>query len=96
MIVYKKLKDNLIAELELVRGQIFQSANHNKCRTDRAKVLKIRNIEKTETYNEGYSIHDESFKYVVGEMVEAPYNKNIKECSTGIHFFLNEKSAENY
>jgi hypothetical protein len=93
--VYKKLAEGLIATLELKKGQVFQSENNSKCRTDSALVVKIENSDGAEL-QEGYSRHDNKFKYVVGETVSAPYNEEIRECSTGIHFFLDRESAERY
>ncbi len=94
-IVFKKLKDNLIAELVLSKGQIFQSENHGKCRTDRAEVLSITDVD-GKKYLEGHSTHDHTFVYTVGAVVSAPYDKEVKECSTGIHFFLTREEAERY
>jgi len=96
MLVYKKLANKLIATLELEKGQIFQSQYHSKCRTDRAKVIVIENIDKTEKFDIGYSQNDNKFVYKVGETVSADYDEEIKECSSGIHFFLSRKSAEEY
>jgi len=94
-IVFKKLQDNLIAELVLSKGQIFQSENHGKCRTDRAEVLSITDVD-GKKYLEGHSTHDHTFVYTVGAVVSAPYDKEVKECSTGIHFFLTREEAERY
>jgi hypothetical protein len=95
--VYKKLKNNLIAELQLSKNQTFQSERHDKCRTNKAKVLKIENIEKTKQYKTGVSNWDRGFIYEVGKIVSVEdYDENIKECSTGIHFFLNRKAAERF
>ena len=94
-IVFKKLKDGLVAELALSKGQIFQSENHGKCRTDRAEVLSITDVD-GKKYLEGHSTHDHTFVYTVGAVVSAPYDKEVKECSTGIHFFLTREEAERY
>jgi len=94
-IVFTKLKDGLIAELVLSKGQIFQSENHGKCRTDRAEVLSITDVD-GKKYLEGHSAHDHTFVYTVGAVVSAPYDKEVKECSTGIHFFLTREEAEKY
>lgn len=96
MIVYKKLRNGLIAELELNRGQVFQSENHSKCRTDSAKVLGITSLDGKKSFIRGISQKDVAFEYRVGEVVKAPYDPEIKECSTGIHFFLSRRQAENY
>ena len=93
--VYKKLDKGLIATLELPKGAVFQSENNSKCRTASAKVLKIEDKEGTKV-DSGKSQNDNSFVYIVGETVSAPYNEAIEECSTGIHFFLDRESAERY
>ena len=95
-IVYKKLDNNRIAVLELEKGQVFQSENHDKCRTDKAKVLRIESIDGNTQYQDGISQYDDKFKYVVGEIVSSEYDEKIKECSTGIHFFLTREKAERY
>jgi len=96
MIVYKKLQDDKIASLLLKKGQLFQSRNHDKCRTSEAVVLSIESIDKKETYQDGFSKYDSSFVYKVGEIIKTDYDKNIQECSSGIHFFLTRESAETY
>ena len=96
MLVYKKLRDNKIAILELVRGQIFQSEFYDKCRTDRAKVISIESIDGEEKFDEGRSQHNSDFIYKVGETVSAEYDECISECSYGIHFFLTRKKTERY
>jgi hypothetical protein len=94
-IVFKKLKDGLIAELVLSKGQICQSENHGKCRTDRGTVLSITDAD-GKKYLEGRSAYDPTFVYTVGAVVSAPYDEKIDECSTGIHFFLTREEAERY
>ncbi len=95
-VVYKKLANQLIAELELDKGQVFQSEAHGKCRTNRVKVLKIKSIDGKKKYKEGISRYDGLFVYRVGKVVSAPYDKEVWECSTGIHFFLTREEAERY
>lgn len=96
MIVYKKLKDGLIATLELSKGQEFQCQLQSKCRTDKAKVIKIENCDGTHEYKKGYSQFNDTFEYVVGQIVRAKYDTNINECSSGIHFFLTREEAKKY
>ena len=97
MKVYKKLADDLIATLELSKGQVFQSECHYKCRTDRALVVAIESIDKSKSYDKGMSDHDKNFIYEVGKEVVADYyDTKINECSHGIHFFLTRKEAEEY
>jgi len=95
-IVYKKLQNDRIAVLELEKGQVFQSENHDKCRTDHAKVLRIESLDGKTQFQDGISQRDSNFKYIVGETVSAEYDETIKECSTGIHFFLTREKAERY
>jgi len=96
MRVYKKLREDKIAILELKAGQVFQSEFQSKCRTNEALVIAIESIDGEEKFNIGYSKLDASFKYEVGQVVSTNYNKKIKECSRGIHFFLTRKAAEHY
>ena len=95
-IVYKKLRDGLIAELEIPKGQVFLSANHGKCRTASAKVLSITSIDKKQTFTEGASNHNPGFVYIVGETVNTEYFEGVEECAPGIHFFLSREEAVNY
>ena len=96
MRVYKRLGNGVIAELEIPRGAVFQSQYHGKCRTESARVVSITSIDGQTSYTEGYSSFDITFKYRVGEVVRADYDHEIKECSTGIHFFLTRYEAEQF
>jgi hypothetical protein len=96
ILVYKKLEKNLIATLQLKKGQVFQSENHDKCRTDKALVVSIETVDKSQSFEVGYSQNDNKFEYKVGQVVSAKYDENIRECSTGIHFFLTREKAEAY
>ena len=93
---YEKLRNNLIAELEIPKGQVFQSANHGECWTASVKVLSITSIDKKQTFTDGASLHYPSFTYVVGETVNAEYSEAVEECAPGIHFFLSREEAVNY
>ena len=92
----------LIAVLEIPEDAKRSSAYTNKCRADKAKVLRLENIDGTE-YTDATEAMSASYKgsktiYKVGEMVyadefdEKPYN----ECSNGIHFFVDRRSAVEY
>lgn len=97
ILVYKKLRDEKIATLKLVKGQTFQSEHFYKCRTDRAIVVEITNIDNTEEYQNGVSMRNSSFIYEVGkEVIANRYDENIEECSNGIHFFLTREKAVEY
>lgn len=71
-----------------------------KCRSDKAIVLEIQNIDGTKADTDiAYSQHCSSFTYMVGETVvpEKPFdNDRWKECASGIHFFINRQEAVNY
>lgn len=97
ILVYKKLQDDKIATLKLVKGQTFQSKHFGKCRTDKALVVAITNIEDTEEYQTGISVYYDNCIYEVGkEVIADGYDKTIEECSNGIHFFLTREKAEKY
>ena len=95
---YKKCRDDLIVELIIPKGSIVFSINNSKCRTNRAKVVSITDIEGKVTYNEAISNQDENFIYKVGTELEIEdfnlmYNV---ECAEGIHFFRTREEAVNY
>ena len=95
---YKKCRDNLIVELIIPKGSIVFSINNSKCRTNRAKVVSITDIEGTITYNEAVSTQDKNFIYKVGAELEIEdfnlmYNV---ECAEGIHFFRTREEAVFY
>jgi hypothetical protein len=96
LLVYKRLQDDRIATLKLKKGQFFQSRNHEKCRTSRVFVVSIESIDGKESFSEGRSIFLDTFVYTVGKYVFAKYDKAIRECSSGIHFFLSKESAKEY
>ncbi len=90
MIGYKKSGEGKIITLEMPIGAKVFSINNSKRRTNKAKVIDMQG----ET--EFSSMHDNSFKYHVGDEIEIKdfderYNV---ECSTGIHFFLTREEAE--
>jgi hypothetical protein len=91
LIVYKKVSTG-IAKLLIPAAAARSSATGRKCRAEFAKVL--------ECLPNATSIHDKTFKYVVGDIVHpigAPYDTNRwNECAPGIHFFLTREEAENY
>ena len=92
MIGYKKSYEGKIITLEIPVGAKIFSINNNKRRTNKAKVIDMQGKTKLS------SIHDIDFKYHVGDeidIIDFDDNYNV-ECSTGIHFFLNRKEAENY
>ena len=68
-----------------------------KCRCDKAKVLKIYDLETCECLNTATSIYNENFEYKVGEYVYADdFDEECNYCSKGIHFFITEREAIEY
>ena len=96
-IAWKKLADENIAKLLIPEDAKRSSSTTRKCRASKAVVLAIYN-KNGEEISEGRSGHDSRFIYRVGETVypddwdEDRWN----ECSSGIHFFITRKEAEEY
>ena len=76
------------------------SATTNKCRADKAQVIGIETIDGAPLPDDfiAHSRHDPSFTYKLGDKLEIKdFDENRwKECSTGIHFFINRIDAVNY
>ena len=75
------------------------SATGKKCRCDKATVIAIENENGTPAdVTEVCSDYDTSFKYSVHAnlVVENFCEDRWKECSAGIHFFINREEAVNY
>ena len=96
---YKKAYGGAIVELEILASAKRCSATGRKCRCDKAKVLRILNLDKTVSdATEVRSKYDESFVYKVGEVVSVGNfcEDRWNECSAGIHFFINFEEAARY
>ena len=90
LIGYKKLSNGTICKLSIpadakrVGGMVGR-----KCRASYAIVLE----------GEGKSSNDPQFTYKVGARVEPTEKFNgdlMEECTSGIHFFITRKEAEDY
>ena len=95
---YKKAS-GYIVELEIPEDAKRLSATTRKCRCDKAKVLRILNVDRTVAgVKEVKSDRDRSFIYNVGDVVSVDDfdDDRWNECSTGIHFFINFQEAVNY
>jgi hypothetical protein len=89
LVGWKRLADGTVAKLLIPSAaRRFGGVISNKCRAEFAEVLE----------GSGASIHDPEFPYSQGERVQpVAFDENpLAECSGGIHFFLNEKEAEEY
>ena len=98
-----------LVKLEIPEDAKRSSADStsHKCRCDKAKVLDIvvidtgehiktiTNIRLIDSYS---SIHLQKTVYTVGEMVypDSFDDYRWKECTNGIHFFINRQEALNY
>lgn len=87
-----------VVQLEIPEDAKRLSATTQKCRCDKAKVLRITNIQGDIEFKEAYSGFDHNFIYRVGETVSVDNfdEDRWNECSTGIHFFTDRISAVKY
>ena len=94
---WKKIKGCLV-KLLIPEDAKRSSATTNKCRCDKAKVLEIIDLTTNEHLDD--IINEEYAKcvYRVGEMVYPDKfdKERWKECSHGIHFFINKQEAVEY
>ena len=94
-----KKASGYIVVLEIPNDAKRLSATGRKCRCDKAKVLEIQNIDGTKAnVTKVASAYDSSFVYEVGKTVSVDNfcNDRWRECSPGIHFFINRQEAVNY
>jgi len=96
---FKKLNNNIIAELIIPAKAKRSSATNRKCRASEAKVVKMWDLYTKEEMLESYSRHDSTFVYEKGKTVKPtePFCEDRwNECASGIHFFITLKEAEEY
>jgi uncharacterized protein YjbI with pentapeptide repeats len=75
------------------------SSTGRKCRTDKAIVLAIENIDgSTSEHKAICSSYDSNFMYRIGEAATVDnFDENrFNECAPGIHFFINRQEAVEY
>jgi len=97
LIVWKKLRDNLIAKLLIpAEAKRVNAVGSRKCRFEYAKVIAIYDGEKE--VNNGRGIYDSDFIYTAGETVKPDKfdDSPLIECSNGIHAFITRQEAEDY
>ena len=97
-ICWKKAHGKII-KLEIPADAKRCSATSNKCRCDKAKVLEIQEIDgSVSDVTEIASNYDKNFIYKVGKTISVKdfCDDRWKECSQGIHFFINRQSAVEY
>ena len=99
---FKKARDDrqeYIVVLEIPEDAKRLSATGRKCRCNKAKVLEIQNLDGSKAkIKEVASNYDRDFIYRVGETVSVDNfcEDRWKECSEGIHFFINRHEAVLY
>ena len=94
-----KKASGYIVVLEIPADAQRSSATTLKCRCDKAKVLRIENLDGSISEKKSIaSNYDEKFIYTVGEtvQVEGFDTDRWNECSRGIHFFLSRELAVQY
>ena len=89
-----------IVVLEISSDAIRSSATTRKCRANKAKVIRIENLDGSipDGISECRSEYNPSFIYKIGETVEV---KNFdmdrwNECAPGIHHFISRQEAVEY
>ena len=93
-----KLHQFVIVKLRIMNDAKRSSATTRKCRCDKAEVISITSINGNTEFKEAFSIHDNTFKYKIGEIVNVDDfdEDRWNECSTGIHFFITREEAVNF
>ena len=95
---WKRAGDKIV-KLHIPQDALRSSATTRKCRCNKAEVVEIYNIDGTIADERIIgSSYDSSFTYGVGKTVEVQdFDTNRwKECTRGIHFFINRQEAINY
>lgn len=96
IIGYKKCKDNTIVTLKIPRGAIIFCINGIKCRTNKAIVLDIEDMNGNKV-DRAVSAFKYMSYYVGDEITDYTFNCQYNvECSGGIHFFRTKKLAKYY
>lgn len=98
-IAWKKLPNDLIVKLKILKDSKRSRATGDKCRCDKAMVLEFQNADGTKSEIKEYTSNNYyECKYEVSKIVEADkWDENrFNECSHGIHFFIDRQSAVDY
>lgn len=67
-----------------------------KYRTNKAKVLQIKDINTNQNCKHAVSLRDRNFIYTQGKFVHASIDYNGEICGSGIHFFMTPQEAIYY
>ena len=96
-VAYKALREG-IAELEILAdAPRTSSLVGRKCRAAAIRTLALTGWD-GEPLTDGTSRHDQSVTYTVGEITRVDdFDPDIRvECTSGIHFFITRREAEEY
>ena len=95
---WKKVNNEYLVKLQIPEDARRCSATSRKCRCDKALVLDITSLDGEDHYDEVTNTNYNKTIYKVGEFVYPDsFDENRwRECSTGIHFFINKEEAINY
>lgn len=95
---YKKCVNDRMVQLLIPADAKRTSATLPSCRCNKAKVLTIKSFDYRENYEEAWSLVDENFVYRKGEWVEVKdFNEDRwMDSTTGIHFWMTRKEAQDY
>ena len=89
-----------IVKLLITSDASRSSATSLKCRASKVKVLEVQDLEGRVLNKTAISAYYtiSNVRYKAGETIEIKnFNEDRwKECSTGIHFFMNRRNAVNY
>lgn len=95
---FKKAGGKIVV-LEIMEDAKRLSSTKRQCRCDKARVLRIENLDGTISNLKCVSSDfDRDFEYVVGETVSVDKfdDDRWEDCTSGIHFFINRSDAVNY
>lgn len=95
----KETSSRAIVKLFIPKHAKRVSGWNRKCRASEAKVIYIQDIKTGKFIKEGFSSHDNDFIYKVGEVIKPQIKFDPDpwiECTSGIHFFITRKEAEQY
>ena len=95
---WKKVNNEYLVKLQIPEDARRLSATTRKCRCNKAMVLDITSLDGETHFDEVVNNNYKKTIYKVGEFVYPDsFDENRwRECSHGIHFFVNKDDAINY
>jgi len=97
LIVYKSLRDNLIAKLLIPSDAKRSHSTSGKFRASKAKVLEISNFTGTDVCFSGRSFYNNALYETGKDFIPNGFDTDpFAECSHGVHFFITREEAIKY